>query len=249
MRAPTKRCALAPIAAIGMAMPALAGGFDAMSDGSDGILIVPPSEQLVIDASQAITGAWDTPSPIPGAGVYDPELWVVVYKYESVLVSASADVTFQPHPSGAPIVWLVQTDVILETQADIRLDALGSTGGEPATPPPGAFLGGRPGSAGFGPGGGTMPDEGSTGGGGGGYGSPGDDGDPLTAGATYGNASLVPLVGGSGGGSAPTASGPGGTGGGAILIAASGSILFGFNSGISANGGNSDSGGNGAGSG
>jgi hypothetical protein len=90
-------------------------------------------------------------------------------------------------------------------------------------------------------GGGSHPD---SGGGGGGYGTPGQPPtnapniDPVSAGATYGDAALSSLYLGSGGGSAgsqmtPVGGGAGGNGGGAISIQAQQIIVTGR---ISANG-------------
>ena len=80
------------------------------SDGSDGALVV--SANLTIDLSEAASGpgiAWDTPSPVPGKGVYDPDQWAVVFKYSSVTINANRTVTFVNHPSNAPVVWLVES--------------------------------------------------------------------------------------------------------------------------------------------
>ncbi|MCA8961180.1 MAG: hypothetical protein KDC38_11735, partial [Planctomycetes bacterium] len=78
---------------------------------------------LPIDLNDACVGSWDTPSAVPGQGVYDPELWVVVYKYDSVdIPSGTPPVTFLPHYSGAPVVWLVDGDVTIA--GEVRLDAL-----------------------------------------------------------------------------------------------------------------------------
>jgi hypothetical protein len=44
------------------------------SDGSDGDLVA-QNTVVTIDLSQAVTASWDTPSPVPGLGVYDPAKW------------------------------------------------------------------------------------------------------------------------------------------------------------------------------
>ena len=98
------------------------------------------------------------------------------------------------------------------------------------------------------------------GGGGGGFGTSGGrggddvgDGAPGAAGATRGNANLVPLIGGCGGGVGGGCSNPAGAGGGAVQISASGKLIV--SGAIRANGGigghncGNDTGGAGGGSG
>jgi hypothetical protein len=124
--------------------------------------------------------------------------------------------------------------------------------GLPGTGGPGGFdggMGGRSplfggatyqyGGAGKGPGGGQAGGQGhyswvniGAGGGGGGYGSGGGAGSYGGAGgATYGQATLLPLIGGSGGGGGGAGSSfngaGGGGGGGSIMIASSGTITMG----------------------
>lgn len=127
--------------------------------------------------------------------------------------------------------------------------------GQPGIGGPGGFDGGygglsalfggatgQAGGAGKGPGGGQTvsgvynADWGGYGGGGGGFGSAGTTGGwvPYAAGgSTYGQASLLPLVGGSGGGGGSAGASfngaGGGGGGGAIMIASSGTIFVGHN--------------------
>jgi hypothetical protein len=138
--------------------------------------------------------------------------------------------------------------------------------GQPGTGGPGGFdggMGGRSplfggatylyGGAGKGPGGGGAGGQGypgwvnvGAGGGGGGFGSAGAGGSWGGAGgATYGQSTLLPLIGGSGGGGGGAGSSfngaGGGGGGGAIMIASSGTITMGNGAGgsgrIYANGG------------
>ena len=188
---------------------------------------------------------WDCPSPIEGQGVYDPEKWAVVFKYESVNIPVSRTVTFKNHPSGAPVVWLVEGDVIID--GSVVLNGVGghswTQGRTYAEPGPGGFRGGRssdtdgPGSGGFGPGGASSGDGGSPGSGG----SYAESGEQGTGGAglpgpPYGNARVLPLIGGSGGsGSNNNSGGGGGAGGGAILIATNTSLIL--NGNLWANGG------------
>lgn len=191
------------------------------SDGSDGALNV--NSSTTIDLGSATTAAWNTPGN--GNGVYDPNKWAVVYKYSSVNIN-SGGLRFANHPSGAPVVWLVQGDVVIN--ANITLlpptprDSFGF-----ANPGPGGFRGGRAltnivspgGSAGLGPGGSRYVGH-----------PPGNAGHSTQGtgpggGPAYGNPQIVPLIGGSGGaGSSGNPNWTGSTGGGAILIVASGRI-------------------------
>lgn len=218
-----------------MAAAAAWGAINVPSDGSDGILNVTTGIQ--IDLSQAVTGTWDQPGN--GKGVYDPEKWAIVFKYQSVNITST--VTFKNHPSYAPVVWLVQGNVSISGTLSLsgEGDVLGRR--KTAEPGPGGFRGGYSGctsqpsgSGGFGPGGGGLGSEGSyaTIGGGGG-------------GPVYGNAEVLPLIGGSGGASTSSGSRSGGAGGGDILIGAGGNVAV--NGSIHASGGSSSSAGDGAG--
>jgi len=226
---------LSLLAVIAWATPALAQPLSIPSDGSDGVFN-PGGPSIVVDLSQAPSGHWSTPGN--GSGVYDPDQWAVVFKYSSVNVPAGTTVTFTNHPSGAPVIWLVQGDVLISGTVNLN----GATGHSSSTfprtyahPGPGGFRGGRgsaigqSGSGGFGVGGGhRAPNIG--GGAGGSYATSGAAGaQGALVGTTYGNVGVFPLIGGSGGGGGTTgasstnASGGGG-GGGAILIAASSMI-------------------------
>jgi len=204
--------------------------------GSDGALVI--AEDTVIDLSQAVTSNWDANnSANVGKGIYDSNKWAVVFKYSSVTIQGGATVTFKNHASRAPVVWLVQGDVTVNGM--VSLDGAG-----PAIAPylpepgPGAFRGGsgpyaQETAAGFGPGGGApATDHNYSSGAGGSYGSLGQFGS-----STYGNPSLIPLVGGSGGGGSGFTGGKaGGAGGGAMLIACAGQLSVPGT--IRANGGN-----------
>ncbi len=123
------------------------------------------------------------------------------------------------------MVWLVN--------GNVTIDGVLSLNGQDAPsaptlaePGPGGFRGGTGyfasnvgASAGFGPGGGQWNIVGNGWGGGGSYGSAGAYGPP-----TYGNPSLIPLLGGSGGGGYGGDGRGGGAGAGAILIASPGTI-------------------------
>ncbi len=190
------------------------------ADGSDGALNITASTE--IDLSQAVTGTWDASNTAnAGKGIYDPEKWAVVFKYSSVNVAAGATVTFKNHISRAPVVWLVNGNVTIAGTVSLDGQNASSTAISPllAEPGPGGFRGGSGYFApsvsygsGFGPGG-------AGGARGGSYGSIGGEGPP-----TYGNPSLVPLIGGSGGGGEGQQQWNGAAGGGAMLLACSGTI-------------------------
>jgi len=195
------------------------------SDGSDGALLI--TESTNIDLSLATTGAWNTNnSANAGNGVYDPSQFAVVFKYSSVVIQGGATVTFKNHASRAPVVWLVSGDVVingtvsLNGQDQVQVPLLSEPG-------PGGFrggvgnIGGGAGNgAGFGPGAFNViasPVNDNGGLGVGNYGQTiGFNG--FVGSSPYGNASLIPLLGGSGGYGGYGRMG-GGAGGGAILIA------------------------------
>lgn len=225
--------------------------FDSGSDGSDGALdcaalfaINPDCSSdcstncsVEIDLGLAATASWDTPSPVAGQGVYDPDQWAVVFKYTTIDIPAGVTLTFSKHPSWGPVVWLALGDVTIAGAVDLRGNAGDRYDANPsfAEPGPGGFEGAQWGrqfdnmnaGTGLGPGGGTSSDFGHWGAGG----SYGTVGGPAHSGApaepVYGTESIIPLIGGSGGGASitPTAAG-GGAGGGAILVASSGQILL-----------------------
>ncbi len=209
------------------------------NNGTDGVLNI--TTDTVIDLSQAVTGIWDASNTAnAGKGIYDASKWAVVFKYSSVTVAAGKTVTFTNHPSRAPVVWLVSGNVTIDGTVSLN----GSNGGSRPAPPvlaepgPGGFRGGAGyyevgaglrGAAGFGVGGG-LRENGDGQGYGGSYGTQGDGGP-----ATYGNPSLIPLIGGSGGAGASYYP-AGGGGGGAIMIACANTVTVGGV--VRANGGN-----------
>ena len=203
------------IALMVLAVPAWA--IDVGSDGSDGALNLTGSGTTTINLALATTGSWDTPGN--GNGVYDPEKWAVVFKYTSVNIGSGRTVQFTNHPSGAPVVWLVQGNVSNSGTINVS-GGNGQGNGTFSTPGPGGFRGGKspgdgtPASAGLGPGGGGLNSSA-------GYATAGSGSAP---GGTYGNARVLPLIGGSGGSGGTSA---GGAGGGAILIAANGTVSVG----------------------
>ncbi len=145
--------------------------------------------------------------------------------YQSFTVQGGVAVRFIKNAHNTPVYLLSQGDVVIEGR--IYVSGGGSAGQfGPGFGGPGGFDGGRRGSGpmppgdGQGPGGGragaesgpTQPDSAGSGV----FLQPWGAGS-TNYGAVYGNAALIPLIGGSGGGGAPGAGGGGG--GGAILIA------------------------------
>lgn len=193
-----------------------AAQFVSGSDGSDGFF-VPGDPMTVVDLGLAQTGSWDMPGD--GNGVYDPDLWAVVFKYTVINIAGGVTVSFINHPSGAPVVWLVQTGVTIGGTVFVAGEVASNQGGY-APAGPGGFaggaraLGGLLPSGGFGPGGGDPPLDGSY---------------------DYGTPSILPLIGGSGAGASNFYRGA--SSGGAILIASSQSINLLSGSAIDANGG------------
>ena len=199
------------------------GVINVHSDGSDGVFN--PTASVEVDLSQAVTGTWDQVGN--GSGVYDPDKWAVVFKYSSVNIPSGVAVTFKNHPSGAPVVWLVQGNAAIAGTVNLDGKSTYSVGGRMREPGSGGFRGGsksdtsqpaQQGGAGLGPGGGMAS------GACGSYGSSGGAG----SGPTYGNAGVVPLLGGSGGAAyLNTNAAAGGGGGGGFLLAAGDTIALG----------------------
>ncbi len=232
---------LSLVAVCVLSLPSYAG-ISVPSDGSDGLFY--PTGNVEVDLSQAITGTWsDNNLANAGKGIYDPAKFAVVFKYTSVTVPTGARVTFKNHPSNAPVVWLVQGKVTINTNASVSLDgAQGQDTGSPLEPGPGGFRGGASKGnlptfmAGLGPGGGyytTNPSSttqrNAT------HTSLRSD----DSGVTYGNPHIIPLIGGSGGAGffypGYNYNFGGGGGGGALLIVAGETITI--NGTLSADGG------------
>ncbi len=228
--------------AVAIAPSALAAVVVPGADGTDGIFN--PNASVTINLAEAATGAWDSASPAAGKGVYDPEKWAVVFKYQRVVVREGVTIDFAPHPSGAPVVWLVSEDVTITGSVNLNGKTGHSAGDRRLIPaPPGGFMGGMAGEffapgGGFGFGGGFWSDSFYNGGG-----RRGERGSfasnsiarnsntqvPIR---TYGNARLIPLIGGSGGSGGQVGnpgdigSGGGSAGGGAFLIATQGKVIL-----------------------
>lgn len=212
---------------------------DVGSDGLSGVLN--PSSSVIIDLSLATTG--DLADAGRTNGTYDPVRWAVIFKYSSVNIPNPAQVSFKNHPSGAPVVWLVQGNVTIANGGYLLLNGQDSNTNQQISPGgPGGFAGGRGDnlgntSAGTGPGGGDKLRGGS-------YATSAVS----VTGRTYGNVGILPLVGGSGGGANTSPDGrSGGGGGGAILIAANGTVTLGGTNCIQAYGGYGNSLGGGSG--
>ena len=177
------------------------------TDQSDGDMVI--TGNTVLDLNRAAYGAWDSPSPVPGFGVYDPNKWAVVFKCHNLTVSANASLTFTNRILGGnpPVVFLVQNQVQIDGSINV-----GSGG-------PGGFFPNNS-AAGRGPGGADTSSNSSAG-----HSQPGSGPAP---GRLYGNSAIIPLVGGSAAAQMtwPGGSGPGGPGGGCLLLACRNSIVL-----------------------
>lgn len=207
------------IAAIAATCP-LQAQLNVFSDGSDGVLDVTPASRQ-IDLALAVPGIWNANnSTNTGKGIWDPNKRAIVFKYSSINIPANRTITFKNHPNRPPVVWLVQGNVTIA--GAVSLSGAANTGTYLlAEPGPGGFRGGAfPSGAGLGPGGGN--------------GATGYNTSFIGRFSTnYGNAQIIPLIGGSGAGSNAGNFAAGG-GGGAILIALGGDFVL--NGTISANG-------------
>lgn len=145
--------------------------------------------------------------------------------YKSLTVNSGVVLGFKRNARNTPVMILSQGDIVVSGTIDVQgSDGTSNDGG---TPGPGGFGGGKPGfgttppGTGYGPGGGGLGNvntcDFATRNGNGGFGTRGDSG---PSGEAYGNAFLIPLIGGSGGAGGPGSPGTGGgAGGGAILLA------------------------------
>ncbi len=175
-----------------------------------------------------------------------------VFNFSTVNIPTGVTVTFAKNAANTSVIILATGDVtiggIIEVSGENAILVTPGEGGA------GGFNGGagslpnEPGGTGLGPGGGSpgitvIGGPLADGGGGGGFGLPGRgalDAPSVLGGPSYGNPSLLPLIGGSGGGGGTgfDARGrAGGGGGGSILIASSTKITH-SNGQILANGGN-----------
>ncbi len=214
-----------------LAPAAVYAGINVPSDGSDGAFN--PTSSVQIDLTQAVTGVWsDNNSANTGKGIYDPAKWAVVFKYSSVSIPSGVTVSFRNHPTGAPVVWLVQNDAMIAGTVDLNAKAFVSSASL-TEPGPGGFPGGpgksptQPTGSGHGPGGGGQPESGAFICVGGSYGTAGVTGSGYgVVGPLYGNREVIPLIGGSGGTGHGNSMNDGGAGGGAILLCVGGTATI-----------------------
>jgi hypothetical protein len=172
-----------------------------------------------------------------------------VFNFTTIDIPIGVTVTFIKNEANTPVYILATGDVTID--GTINVSGGNAVSISPGAAGPGGFSGGNgsgsgAGGNGLGPGGGAISHSTANSlqaGGGGGYGTPGQT-YAGAGGSTYGDARIIPLIGGSGGaggnyvGFYPSLGGGGGGGGGAILIASSGAIsVSGY---ILANGGNGD---------
>lgn len=207
--------------------------------------------------------AWSFDSGSTGAdGAFNPTTDTVVtlpedgkLNYTTVNIPTGVTVTFTKNAANTPVYILATGNVTIA--GTININGANGVSISPGRGGCGGFDGGlgssllnSSGGRGMGPGGGnpgSMYVNVGGGAGGGGFGTSGSNGSgggycsPCvgTGGGTYGNSSILPLIGGSGGGGggcgASGMGGAGGGGGGAILIASSGTIAV--SGSITANGG------------
>jgi hypothetical protein len=194
-----------------------------------------------------------------------------IYQYTSVNIPSDVNVTFIPNANNTPVVWLVQSNVVINGIVDVSGKSASGVV-DPGQGGPGGSDGGSGGQGaaplahrGAGWGGGDAAS--GTGqervGGGGSYATRGvgpvtGSAEMAAAGQTYGNKYLLPLLGGSGGGGGiypypgSSAKAGGGGGGGSILVVSDSSIVVDgalWTAGGSAGGSGGDYGGGGSGGG
>ena len=208
---------------------------------------------LLVMASSLAYGAVSFVSGSTGAdGAFSPTVNTVVtlpasgvLNYTTVNIPSGVTVTFLPNALNTPVYMLATGNVTIT--GTINVNGGAASGTVPGVGGPGGFNGGYSytpytvtGGNGLGPGGGTgngattTPTNGIPG-------SYAGVGTGNTAGSTYGNINIMPVIGGSGGGGGYYYAGNsqtvnhGGGGGGAIVIASSGTITH--SGGILAKGG------------
>jgi hypothetical protein len=227
-------CGALLLAAVFAVHTARAQNFSSGSTGADGAL----------DFSNLAPGTTVEFNPDAFSPPLDPER-DNVYHFTTINVPAGVTVKLSAKYLSGPVYWLATGAVQISGTLDLNgqdghhSNTLINSGSRfPSLPGAGGFgggfggFGGASSQVGNGPGGGGLPDRGDHDGGPAGHAS--DGGCGVRPGRAYGNAFLVPLVGGSGGAGGSSGAG-GGAGGGAILIASSVSITV--NGLIEANGG------------
>jgi len=202
----------------------LAQSFNSGSDGSLGALNV----------------TTDTTLAMPTNGIFN---------YTTITIASGKTLRFTRNALNTPVYLLATGDVVING-GTINLDGAPGTSGFGGAGGPGGFDGGKPGVAGAPPGAGYGPGGGKGGSangdvsaaGSGSYGAVGT-GPSTNKGAIYGNALLMPLVGGSGGGGmASSTLGVGGGGGGGAILIASNTKIQNVNSQVRAFGGDAGGG-------
>jgi hypothetical protein len=161
-----------------------------------------------------------------------------ILNYTTVNIPSTVTVTFKKNAANTPVYMLATGDVTIAGTLNINgTSTTSTTSTSPGAGGPGGYDGGYggatalPGGKGLGPGGGgggTSSNYPYAGGGGFATAGGTQGANYGAGGPSYGNARIIPLIGGSGGGgqagSASAASFGGGGGGGAILIASSTTI-------------------------
>ncbi len=189
------------------------GTFQSGSDGSDGALDLTGETGVVVFDPSALGLDVDRDN---------------VFHFTTVLIPAEVTLRLRaPDLQFAPVYWLCTGDVRIDGVIDLggddgHDDQVGNR--RPSIPGPGGFPGGEGDTvdslprSGLGPGGGVARQ-------GGGHVDAGVYCTGTRNNTTYGNAFLIPLIGGSGGGGGRSGFG-GGAGGGAMLIASDTSIFL-----------------------
>jgi len=222
--------------------------FDSGSTGADGAFNPPSQVPLgtIVDGNNVTV-----PIPEPGLGMPD----CGIFNFTTVNIPSDVTVTFTKNSKNTPVCFLAQGDVTIAGTIDVS--GQNASTSMPGLGGPGGYNGGYAGGSGLAAGNGLGPGGGGGGtsscnyGAAGGFGTTGANyGNCAIAGAPYGNASLIPLIGGSGGGGEGYFGNNqhGAGGGGAILIASSVNInVTGY---VAANGGGGfDASGSGSGGG
>ncbi|MBX9735486.1 MAG: hypothetical protein K2X32_01050, partial [Phycisphaerales bacterium] len=104
--------------------------------GTDGAFS--PTQSTTQFLQAAVTGSWEQAGT--GVGVYDASKWAVVYKFSSVNIPANVTVSFSNHPTGAPVVWLVNGNVTINGTVNLT-GAVSPSATAFAQPGPGGFRG------------------------------------------------------------------------------------------------------------
>jgi hypothetical protein len=211
--------------------------FNSGSTGADGAFN-PPSQ---VPPGTVVNGNNVTvPIPEPSLSVSD----CGVYNFTTVNIPSGVTVTFTKNSKNTPVCILATGDVTISGTIDVS--GQNASTSQPGSGGPGGYNGGYaggrglPAGNGLGPGGGGGGTSSCSYGAGGGFGTTGANyNNCALSGATYGNASLIPLIGGSGGGGQGYTGNNqhGAGGGGAILIASSGNINTNVTGYVAANGG------------